>query len=285
MAEEPAGTPRDQSVPLSESIGSARDGQTGKDLVRRQFGANAANYATSVVHAKGASLGRLVELMEPRASWRMLDIATAAGHTAFAFAPHVAHVVASDLVEEMLEVAKAGAAERGIDNVDVELADAEALPFDGAAFDAVTCRIAPHHFENPQRFVAEVVRVLRPGGLFGLVDNMVNDEASQFVNDWERKRDPSHVLALSVEEWTALMEAEGLVVVAGETLAKRMQFQAWTENMSVPEPTRAELLQELERAPEAATIYLRPEFGSPGDQASAAFHLTEGVLVGQRPEV
>ena len=74
-----------------------------KDLVQQQFGAHAAAYATSTVHAKGASLGRLVELVKPQPQWQALDIATGAGHTAAAFAPHVARVVASDLTEEMLE--------------------------------------------------------------------------------------------------------------------------------------------------------------------------------------
>ena len=73
-----------------------------KDLVQQQFGAHAAAYATSTVHAKGASLGRLVELVKPQPHWQALDIATGAGHTAAAFAPHVARVVASDLTEEML---------------------------------------------------------------------------------------------------------------------------------------------------------------------------------------
>ena len=67
-----------------------------KTLVQQQFGAHAAAYATSAVHAKGASLGRLVELVQPKSDWRALDIATGAGHTAAAFAPHVAHVIASD---------------------------------------------------------------------------------------------------------------------------------------------------------------------------------------------
>lgn len=253
-----------------------------KDLVRSQFGDNAVNYATSVVHAKGASLARLVELMEPQASWRALDIATAAGHTAFALAPHVAAVVASDLTPEMLEVASAGAAERDLSNVTFELADAEDLPFDDSSFDAVTCRIAPHHFAKPDRFVSEVARVLRPGGRFGLVDNMVDDEASPFVNDWERKRDPSHVMALSLERWQELVVDAGLRVDKRETLAKRMEFKAWVENMSVPTEVRVELLTELETAPEAAVRYLRPELGDTGDQATAAFHLTEGVLVATR---
>ncbi len=82
------------------------------DLVRSQFGANAANYATSSVHAKGASLQRLLDVLEPRPAWRALDIATAAGHTAFALAPHVDEVVATDVTPEMLDVGKAGAEQR-----------------------------------------------------------------------------------------------------------------------------------------------------------------------------
>ena len=72
-----------------------------KELVKKQFGANAAAYATSAVHAQGASLARLVELVQPQPGWRMLDVAAAAGHTAFAFAPHVAQVIATDLTPEM----------------------------------------------------------------------------------------------------------------------------------------------------------------------------------------
>lgn len=254
-----------------------------RDLVRSQFGPNAANYATSVVHQKGASLGRIVELMEPQADWRLLDVAAAAGHTGFAFAPHVATVVISDLLDEMLVVARERSAELGLTNVGFEPADAEALPFDDNSFDAVTCRIAPHHFPNPSAFVAEVARVLRPGGRFGLVDNMVNDEASAFVNQWEKKRDPSHVLARSVEYWVDLIVGAGMEPVSVETMAKRMGFQAWVENMNVPADTRVELLAQLEQAPGPAATYLRPELGPSGDQAAAAFHLTEGLIVATVP--
>ncbi len=140
------------------------EGQTDKQLVQSQFGPNAAKYATSRVHAKGASLARLVELVQPQAEWVALDIATAAGHTAFVFAPHVARVTATDITPEMLEVAAKLAAEKGIDNVDFEPADAEDLPFADASFDLVTCRIAPHHFPHVDRFVAESFRVLSRAG-------------------------------------------------------------------------------------------------------------------------
>lgn len=261
------------------------EGDAVRERLRAQFGPNAANYATSRVHAAGSSLDRLVELLEPRADWRTLDIATAAGHTAFALAPHVAEVVASDLLDEMLDVARAQAAERGIGNVSFEVADAEALPFDDETFDAVTCRIAPHHFPRPGRFVAEVARVLRPRGRFGLVDNMVGAEASGFVNGFEKRRDPSHVRALSMEEWLELIAGAGLIVDSVEARRKRMVFTAWADNMSVPGEVRAELLADLERAPAAAVDHLEPELGEPGDQDAAAFHLTEGIVVASAPGV
>ena len=52
-----------------------------KKLVQEQFGVNAREYINSRPHAKGASLQRLVELVEPQPHWQALDIATATGHT------------------------------------------------------------------------------------------------------------------------------------------------------------------------------------------------------------
>ena len=95
-------------------------------------------------------------------SWQALDIATGAGHTAAAFAPHVARVIASDLTEEMLQEAAKLAAAKGFANMETARADAEALPFEDARFDLVTCRIAAHHFPDVPTFVAEVWRVLKP---------------------------------------------------------------------------------------------------------------------------
>ncbi|MGB6908009.1 MAG: methyltransferase domain-containing protein, partial [Methyloceanibacter sp.] len=96
-----------------------------KSLAQQKFGAAAADYATSSVHAKGESLARLVELVAPEKGWRVLDVATGAGHTAFAFAPHVAKVTASDITDTMLAEAKKLAAARGLGNVKTIRAQAE----------------------------------------------------------------------------------------------------------------------------------------------------------------
>lgn len=255
-----------------------KDTPTAKDLNRSQFGANAANYATSVVHAKGASLQRMVELVKPQPDWRALDIASAAGHTAFTFAPHVASVVASDLTPEMVELAASRAAEADLSNVTTQLADAEALPFEDDSFDLVTCRIAPHHFPSPDAFVGEVARVLTAGGTFAMVDNMVptDTDVAATYNDWERRRDPSHIGCLSMDEWTALCEQHGLTVRSAETADKKMGFQFWVDNMSVPEEVRPGLLRDLLDATPAVQAFLRPTGTTQGD---AGFVLTEGLIV------
>ncbi len=252
--------------------------KTAKDLSRRQFGANAANYATSPVHSKGASLARMVELVAPEPTWHALDIATAAGHTAFAFAPHVATVVATDLTPEMVALATERAAELGHDNVTTEVADAEHLPFDDHTFDVVSCRIAPHHFPNPGEFVAEVARVLKPGGVFVMVDNIVPDDerVAEIYNDWEKRRDPSHSRALSLEEWVEHCGAAALDVRTTERAKKRMGFEFWVNNMSVPDELRPELLHDLLTADDDVKAFLEPE-GTTADDAS--FSLTEGLLV------
>jgi SAM-dependent methyltransferase len=259
-----------------------------KELVQRQFGANAAAYVTSRVHAKGDSLPRLVELVKPQSHWRALDVATAAGHTALTFAPHVAHVTASDLTQEMLVQAAKLAAERGVTNFTTAKADAEALPFPDASFDLVTCRIAPHHFPDVPRFVAEVHRVLKSGGTFALVDNVSPDEkttpgfsrselrdASVIYNAFEKIRDPSHWHALTVDEWVEIVADTGFTITHTELMDKQMDFAVWCRNMQVPAATVPRLKAMLDAAAPALKAFLRPN----ANGEAGGFVLTELVLI------
>ena len=242
-----------------------------KSLVQQQFGSNAAKYVDSTVHAKGASLAGLVAAVEPKPDWRCLDIATGAGHTAFAFAPHVAHVVASDLTAEMLKQVDKQIADKDIKNVETARADAEDLPFESASFDLVTCRIAPHHFPDIAKFIGETFRVLKPRGTFALVDNVSPDEsttpgftvddlanAAELYNRFEKIRDPSHGRAWTAGEWTACMTENGFSIVHTEFLDKAMSFNAWCSNQAVPEETRPELAAMLTSADAAFKAYIRP---------------------------
>jgi ubiquinone/menaquinone biosynthesis C-methylase UbiE len=248
-----------------------------KSLVQAQFGANAANYVNSRSHARGASLPRLVEMAKPERQWRMLDVATGAGHTALAFAPHVAEVIASDITPEMLAVTQRLAAERGLANVNIAEASAEDLPYDDGSFDLVTCRIAPHHFADVPGFVAEAARVLKPGGVFGLVDNISPDDAATAAqyNALERLRDPSHGRCLTLDEWLKLISRAGMTVRHREMLDKDMDFNAWTAQMNVAADTKQQLRTLLLNASPALQAFLRVE--PRGD--NIGFTLTEALIV------
>jgi ubiquinone/menaquinone biosynthesis C-methylase UbiE len=228
------------------------DSSSIKDLVQSQFGATAESYVTSAIHAGGDDLARLVELAQLRGDERVLDIATGGGHTALAFARRAGEVVASDLTPEMLRAAERFIGGQGLANVRFELADAEALPFPDDSFDVVTTRIAPHHFPNPQRYVGEVARVLRPAGRFLLDDNMAPEETelAAFMDRFEQWRDPSHVRNYPVSEWRAWIEAAGMSVEHVEPLrAKRYDFADWTARMRMPESECAALERWLLAAP------------------------------------
>src|SRR4029078_2365371 len=117
-----------------------------KNLVQEEFGTTAATYLPSKPHALGKSLERLVALTSPQKGWHVLDVATGGGHVAYAFAPHVARVWATDITQEMLDLVKSEAQKRQLSNVRTAYAKAEALPFEDGDFDLVTCRIDTHHF-------------------------------------------------------------------------------------------------------------------------------------------
>ena len=225
-----------------------------KERVQTQFGAAAASYVTSVGHAGGDDLAQLVEWAEGAAEKVALDVATGGGHTALALAPFYGSVVASDLTDQMLATAEAFIRGRGVGNVAFRRADAEDLPFPDGAFDLVSCRIAPHHFPNVPRFVTEVARVLKIGGLFLLEDSIVPEDAAlaEFLNHAEWLRDSTHVRSLRTPEWRDLLANAGLVVEAEQVFAKAHPFADWLDRARTPEAARDEVIQMFRAAPAAA---------------------------------
>jgi SAM-dependent methyltransferase len=117
-----------------------------------------------------ADLGSaLVDACGVRPGMRVLDVAAGAGNAALVAADSGADVVASDLTPELFAAGRAAAAERGVE-VTWREADAEALPFDDAAFDVVMSCVGVMFAPRHQRAADELVRVCRPGGIIGLLN-------------------------------------------------------------------------------------------------------------------
>lgn len=244
------------------------DVDAAKARVLAQFGSVGDAYVRSTGFAVAGDLTRMVELAQPRPTDRLLDIATGGGHVAVTFAPHVATAVASDLTPEILHHAANYFTELGLANVETAVADAEALPFADDSFEIVTCRIAPHHFPRPDRFVSEVARVLTADGRFILIDSTVPDgEAGVFINDFERLRDGSHVRALSDGEWVAMLGESGLGVEVQESYHKRHDFDDWTNRSRMTSEAKAELAEMILSAPAAMRDALMVE--ADGDRLMA----------------
>jgi ubiquinone/menaquinone biosynthesis C-methylase UbiE len=261
-----------------------RPGRDAKSLAQRRFGEFSQDYVTSVSHVKGEDLDRLLATAGPEREWLMLDIATGGGHTALKIAPHVAHVIATDLTPRMLTRARRHVVEQSADNVTFGLADAEDLPFRTGAFDLVTCRIAPHHFPDAGRFVYECARVLKAGRRLVVQDHVLPDDepAARYVDDFERQRDPSHNRAFSQLEWVEMFQGAGLSVEHTEKIVKRHEFIPWAERQRCTAAVIRLLEKMMQTAPPAVLEWMEPQgFGTP----EARFANRHIIIIGCKEEI
>lgn len=253
-----------------------------RQKVQQQFGQNPDGYVTSAAHAQGAELPRMVELIQPEPDWRALDVATGGGHTARTFAPHVAQIVAADLTFTMLRAARQHLTAQGHASATYAQLDAQALPYVDASFDLLTCRIAAHHFPDPGAFVQEAARVVRPGGMVAVVDQIVPErrKAAQYVNAFERLRDPSHAWAYSLPRWQRFFAEAGLDVWHTETVIRRHTLSGWAGRMKCSPDVVTRLRVMLVQAPEPVAAWLEPELPAYGGDPS--FVIRQALLLARK---
>ncbi|HEX3506418.1 MAG TPA: methyltransferase domain-containing protein [Xanthobacteraceae bacterium] len=218
-------------------------------LVGGQFGARAAAYLGSTVHAQGADLQALADLVRGQSEARVLDLGCGAGHVSFHVAPEVGEVVAYDLSPEMLEVVTRSAHERGLRNISTQQGVAEKLPFPDSSFDYVMSRYSAHHWHDFDAGLREVTRVLRRGGTAAFVDSISPGAPllDTYLQAVEVLRDPSHVRSYSRTEWDAALTRAGLMPVASHHFRLRMNFAVWTERMRTPK-VQSDAIRALQQA-------------------------------------
>lgn len=100
--------------------------------------------------------------IEPVPGMRVLDLAAGTGTSSAAIAAYGAQVIAADFSEGMLAEGRRRHAGNGL--IDFVWADATDLPFEDDAFDAATISYGLRNVNDPKRALAEMYRVVRPGG-------------------------------------------------------------------------------------------------------------------------
>ncbi len=140
-------------------------------LIRQGWEEVATEYARDRLGIFERYGGRLLELVRPSPGSSLLDVGTGTGAVALqahAWVGPEGQVTGCDAAMAMVELAIKSAAERGMAGVTFCQMDGEQLDFPDASFDTVTCAFSLSQFPDMGRALAEMWRVLKPGGRLGL---------------------------------------------------------------------------------------------------------------------
>ncbi|MGD1843426.1 MAG: bifunctional demethylmenaquinone methyltransferase/2-methoxy-6-polyprenyl-1,4-benzoquinol methylase UbiE [Thermonemataceae bacterium] len=109
---------------------------------------------------------KAIRLLKPKQPKQILDVATGTGDFALeALALNPDKVIGVDISEGMLSYGRKKIKEKRLeDKVELHTGDSENLPFETATFDAVIVAFGVRNFENLEKGLAEIYRVLRPNG-------------------------------------------------------------------------------------------------------------------------
>tara|TARA_R110002072_G_scaffold175538_1_gene331360 strand:- start:18419 stop:19147 length:729 start_codon:yes stop_codon:yes gene_type:complete len=118
---------------------------------------------------------RVVKQVVAKNPKSVLDIATGTGDLAISFAKFdIPKIVGFDLSEGMLSIARKKVATQKIaDKIEFLQGDSEEMPFENNSFDAITVAFGVRNFENLEKGLSEILRVLKPGGLFVVLETSV----------------------------------------------------------------------------------------------------------------
>ena len=169
---------------------------------------------------------RLVELCHLEPGQLVLEVGCGAGATlVYLVRERGCRVVGTDLLQSMIQQSRGRAASRGIkDQIDLAAADARALPFRSAVFDAVIMESLNVFFEEKLEAIQGYMRVTKPGGYVGLTEMT-----------WLRPPTPERAAyyrqtvyadTLQAEGWIELLEEAGLRDVVGHAQAIDVREEA-----------------------------------------------------------
>ena len=118
-----------------------------------------------------------VNMLNIQKESRVLDLASGTGDIVKLLLQKTNNIVASDINNDMLEIAKHKINSNFVDFI---IADATKLPFEDAKFDCITCTFGIRNFEEIQKAIYEASRVLKSGGKFAIMEFMPNTQGYFF---------------------------------------------------------------------------------------------------------
>ncbi len=166
---------------MEKKITPYKDSSEGKKRqVEQMFDTISENYdGLNRVISLGSDVSwrkKVVKLVSEKNVENVLDIATGTGDLAIQFAEKtsVKKIVGLDLSDGMLSVARKKISGKPFSNkVEFIQGDSEALPFGDNSFDAITVSFGVRNFENLEKGLSEIHRVLRKGGIFVILETSV----------------------------------------------------------------------------------------------------------------
>ena len=154
-----------------EVVPDKNSGLDKKQQVEQMFDEIAGNYD---LLNRSMSMGidqrwrkKALSTLQPLQPQKMLDVATGTGDVAIMAAKLLKpqSIIGVDLSEGMLNIGRKKIKDEGLDHViQLQKGDSENLPFESNTFDAVTVAFGVRNFQNLENGLADILRVLRPGG-------------------------------------------------------------------------------------------------------------------------
>lgn len=197
------------------------------EAVQKRFKETAELIAEQQDRRAAATEERLRRLLTLTGEERALDVGTGAGAFAIALASLVREVVGVDIVPEVLAEAR----KRAPKNLELIEADATKLPFALGSFDLVCTARTLHHVARPELVLAELNRVLKPGGTMLVVDQLapVDPLAAIDLNRFEHARDPSTTRILADVDLRGLFDSNTLVLQRSELVSEQRDLEPYLD--------------------------------------------------------
>jgi ubiquinone/menaquinone biosynthesis C-methylase UbiE len=148
------------------------------DAIVDEFTRQSRTFDRAAVFHSAETLGALLDLVPADAGGRWLEAACGTGVVARGLAAKVDDVLGVDLTDAMLDVARRESQSAGLENVRFERGNAAASDYPDGAFDGAVTRFSLHHIPVPGRVIAELARVVRPGGWVIIGDHVTDDHAA-----------------------------------------------------------------------------------------------------------